>query len=115
LNLPELVRSVSTNEIVVANNSFGAHLASLLQVPLIGIYSGHETWIEWQPVFGENKIVYSELSCSPCHIGDASQCPFDLLCLRQITVDTVLEVLGKTGSARQQPAARSLNFVPLAS
>lgn len=115
LNLPNLLRSVSRNEVVVANNSFGAHLASLLQVPLIGIYSGHETWIEWQPAFGENKIIYSELSCSPCHIGDASQCPFDLLCLRQITVDTVLEVLGKAGPGREEPAERSLNYVPLAS
>jgi ADP-heptose:LPS heptosyltransferase len=114
LLVPKLIRSVSTNKVVVANNSFGAHLASLLRVPLIGIYGGHETWIEWQPVFGETRIVYSDLTCSPCHIGDASQCPFDLLCLRQISVDKVLEVIASIGPRVQERGAQSLNYVPLA-
>jgi ADP-heptose:LPS heptosyltransferase len=114
LPVPELIRSVSANEVAVANNSFGAHLASLLQVPLIGIYSGHETWMEWQPIFGGAKIIYSDLSCSPCHIGDASQCPFDLLCLRQITVDNVLEALASIETGREGAAAGPLNYVPLA-
>lgn len=114
LKVPELISSVSGNRLVIANNSFGAHLASLLQVPLIGIYSGHETWVEWQPAFGDNRIIYSDLSCSPCHIGDASQCPFDLLCLRQITVDNVLEAMGGIETKREERTPQSLNYVPLA-
>jgi ADP-heptose:LPS heptosyltransferase len=112
LSVPELMDSLPANRVVVANNSFGAHLASLLTIPLIGIYSGHETWIEWQPVFGESKILYSDLSCSPCHIGDAAQCPFDLLCLRQITVDHVMELLKAEPKRRAEEQAHSFSYVP---
>lgn len=112
LSVSQLLESLPTNRLVVANNSFGSHLASLLSVPLVGVYSGHETWTEWQPAFGSNRIIYSDLSCSPCHIGDPGQCPFNLLCLRQISVDYVIEQLRQSVAPREDRDTFVFNYVP---
>ena len=111
LGIQKLVLSLKTNGVVIANNSFGAHFASLLNIPVIGIYGGHETFIEWQPPFGENKIIYSDLNCSPCHLAHQSQCPFNLLCLGQITVNDVLKVLHEYKHIQRPMAMRHFNYV----
>lgn len=90
-NLPyaELVNSLSSNTVCVANNSFGAHLAALLGVLVVGIYAGHETVTEWAPVFGCVRVIYTPVKCSPCHIARREDCGHDFQCLTGITVDYV--------------------------
>lgn len=91
LDVDKLIDSLATNVLAVANNSFGAHLSSYIGIPVVAIYGGHETVWEWQPPFGTSEVIYSDLDCSPCHIPSVAHCPYDLLCLRQITVETVIE------------------------
>jgi len=91
LSIPELMNSLSKNVIGIANNSFGAHLFSYFGIPVIAIYSAHETIDEWYPPFGQTTIIYSDVSCSPCHIADISKCTQDLTCLKQISVEVVLK------------------------
>lgn len=71
--------------VCVANNSYGAHLASWLGLRVVGVFGGHETAIEWGPVFGESHILYAPVPCSPCHIPNKEACKFDLRCLKTIS------------------------------
>jgi glycosyltransferase involved in cell wall biosynthesis/ADP-heptose:LPS heptosyltransferase len=91
LDFDEYIDSVARNAVSVANNSFGSHISSYLGIPVVSIYGGQETVEEWGPAFGENIVLSSDVSCSPCHIPEPSWCKYDLICLKQITVDMVFE------------------------
>lgn len=88
LSFSDLIRSVAQNLVCVANNSFGAHIASYLGVETVGIYGGHETSAEWAPFFGRNTVIRKPVPCSPCHLGAAADCMHALRCL-DIPVDLV--------------------------
>ncbi len=89
LNFQALTHSLSENIICIANNSFGAHIGSYLGLAVIAIYGGHETVIEWAPVFNTGYVIHHPVACSPCHIAQPSDCPYALRCLTEITVDIV--------------------------
>ncbi len=95
LEFKNLCDSVEKNRIALVNNSFGAHLCSYLNVDTIAIYGGQETVAEWAPVWGENRVIYSDVSCSPCHLPEVKDCPYDLICLKQITQEMVLTEIYK--------------------
>lgn len=89
LSLHELVVSLQGNSLCIANNSFGAHLASSLGVQTLGVYGGHEAPDEWAPVFGNGSVIHRPVPCSPCHLPRASDCLLNLECLN-ISVEFVL-------------------------
>lgn len=91
LDFRQLVDSVSTNIICIANNSFGAHIASYLGVTVVGIYAGHETVSEWAPVFGESYVINTNELCSPCHIAKQSDCKYKMACINNIRIGYVYE------------------------
>jgi len=95
LELGALIDETARLSLVVANNSFGAHLAANLRVPWIAIYSGQVDIGEWRPMPEGGSVLHCELSCAPCYIGQPRWCPYDLLCLRQIPVETVLRAAMK--------------------
>lgn len=93
LNFGDLYTSLSGNQICVGNNSFGVHLASYAGCRTIGIYSGHELPQQWGPAFNEAKVVMVDAACAPCHLPDRESCPFDMLCLEDISVRTVFDLV----------------------
>ena len=94
LSLDELIDSVSNCEIIIANNSFGAHLPGFLGNKIvISIFSGVVPINEWKPVIGKQKIFYSEISCSPCYLAHSSECAYDMLCLTQISVQSIFDAV----------------------
>lgn len=99
LKMPELMRSLAKNELCIANNSGGAHLASYLGVTSLGIYSGHSSPSEWAPQFYDGYVIHRSAKCSPCHGAKKSDCPNELFCLGDISpVDVynlVVHALGK--------------------
>jgi len=118
LDFKALVRSLSDNRICLANNSFGAHLASYLGLTVVGIYGGTETADEWAPVFGDSYVCHTASSCSPCHLGKLAECRFGLSCLGDITPefvgDQVLALLGAPGTvkfAQPGPSGRSEQII----
>ena len=94
LGFDEMLESLVTNRLVIANNSFAPHICSYLGIPSIAIYSGVETICEWGPPFGSVTIIYSDVPCLPCH-DIAKNCPYDLICLKQITPEYVLNIIEK--------------------
>ncbi len=93
LRFPELSASLSSHETCVGNNSFGVHLASYVGCRTIGIYSGHELPEQWGPAFGDAQVVTVDAPCSPCHLPDRKSCPFDMFCLEDISVQSVLSMI----------------------
>jgi len=100
------------NNIAVVNNSFGAHICSYLNVDTIAIYGGQDTVQEWASIWGENKIIYSDVSCSPCHLPEAKDSPYDLVCLKQIKPEMVLkEIYKKLGLVFNPKKVRLKNII----
>ena len=93
LKFPDLLTSLSANQVCVGNNSFGVHLGSYAGCQTIGIYSGHELPQQWGAPFGDAYAITADAPCSPCHLPDRQSCPYDLFCLTDITVQTVERVI----------------------
>jgi glycosyltransferase involved in cell wall biosynthesis/ADP-heptose:LPS heptosyltransferase len=89
LDFSALTQSLSSNVVCVANNSGGAHLASYLGLTVIGIYSGHELASEWAPQFNDSYTIHRGAQCAPCHGAKREDCPNELFCLTDISVDDV--------------------------
>lgn len=104
LSYGELLKSLRSHLVCVANNSFGAHIASYLGLRVVGVYGGHETVAEWAPVFGDVSVIHIPVECSPCHISHREQCQYNLKCLADISPEYVCTVaqrmLGDNGVMR---------------
>lgn len=92
LDYDELNLSLSRCRVVLSNNSYGGHLAGLLGVPSVIIFSGTELPQEWRPAYGRNIVIYHDIECSPCHSNNVLQCPYDITCM-DISVSDVYEQL----------------------
>lgn len=102
LNLDELCFVLEQAILVVTNDSGPMHLAAALGTPCVALF-GPETPDHYGPVGERNRAIYKRLPCSPCLTpfdGKLFPCPFEVQCLRSISVDEVLqaieEILGKT-------------------
>ncbi len=105
LNIPALMESVAQNAVCIANNSGGAHIASYLDLTVIGVYGGHETAAEWAPVFPNSFVIHREVDCSPCHIATRSDCRYQFHCLSDISVDEVYDLVMKAVTASAVPTS----------
>lgn len=116
LSIPELMQSLASHRLCVANNSGGAHLAAYLGVTVLGVYGGHETVAEWAPVFGESYVLHQDATCSPCHIPAQRDCPHQFFCLADIAVEDVYARCGEllASDGRLDLANRSKGSVPSA-
>jgi len=73
---------------MITNDSGLMHVAAAVNTPLIGIYGS--TTPDFTPPLTDNAhIQYLRLECSPCF---KRECPLKHLnCLRQISVDSILD------------------------
>lgn len=93
LSMGDLIDSLVKNVLTISNNSFGAHISSYLGIATIAIYSGHEFVSQWGPAFGNTTVIYSKVSCAPCHKRLERDCPHDNVCIKQITPDHVIGLM----------------------
>jgi hypothetical protein len=79
--LPHLL---SCCALFIGNNSGPQHIAAAIGIPTIGIHSGVVDAIEWGPI-GERAIALQRnMTCSPCYLANASDCPRNLACLQRL-------------------------------
>ncbi|MEN3535363.1 glycosyltransferase family 9 protein [Microbispora sp. ZYX-F-249] len=78
LDVPVLAALIDAVDVVVCNNSGGAHLASALGTPVVVLFAGTEQVEQYRPRFGPASILTVPTACSPCR---QFACPFALDCL----------------------------------
>jgi hypothetical protein len=81
-SLAELPRVLSACALYIGNDSGPKHIAAALGVPTIGIHSGVVDAIEWGPVGRRALALRRNMTCSPCYLANADDCPRALACLR---------------------------------
>jgi ADP-heptose:LPS heptosyltransferase/GT2 family glycosyltransferase len=90
LPLSELPTLLARASLFVGNNSGPQHMAASLGIPTIGIHSGVVDAHEWGPLGARAVAVRRHMSCSPCFIEHAKDCPRGLACLSGIDSRDVL-------------------------
>ncbi len=93
LLMEALFEHAAKNQVIVSNDSFGAHLAYQVGASLVEVLSGVGPIAEFSACFGPHTILREEVPCSPCHISSKEICPYDLKCLTQIRVEQVLDAV----------------------
>jgi O-antigen biosynthesis protein len=89
LTLTELQKLLTTSALFVGNNSGPQHLAAALGIPTVGIHSGVVDAHEWGPLGTQAVAIRRDVSCSPCYIEYAKDCPRKLACLKDLAVADV--------------------------
>jgi ADP-heptose:LPS heptosyltransferase len=100
-DLPVLLAACA---LYIGNNSGPKHIAAGLGVPTIGIHSGVVDAVEWGPLGERAVALRRNMSCSPCYLARAADCPRALACLRLLepeAVHRVAEMLLARPVARQ--------------
>ena len=77
--------------VLLACDSETAHLAAHLGLPAIVLFGPNAP--EWKrPLGKQSKVICEYAACSPCYL---SRCPIDLRCQSSISIDRVVQELGK--------------------
>jgi ADP-heptose:LPS heptosyltransferase/GT2 family glycosyltransferase len=77
-DLPTLLRACA---LFVGNNSGPQHIAAHLGVPTVGVHAGIVDAREWGPFGPLSVAVQRRMSCGPCYIEFADECPRGFACL----------------------------------
>jgi ADP-heptose:LPS heptosyltransferase/GT2 family glycosyltransferase len=87
--LSDLPRLLSACCLYIGNDSGPKHIAAALGVATIGIHSGVVDAIEWGPVGRRAVALRRDMTCSPCYLAKAEDCPRGLACLRHLEPSVV--------------------------
>jgi heptosyltransferase-3 len=91
----------------VGNDSGMAHLAAAVGCRTIALFGPSDPAV-WAPRGRDVRIVYKQKSCSPCHPPPSAPPPCDRNCMTAITVEEVLEGIGRSKSpAREGKTGRT--------
>lgn len=93
LSMETLLEYAAKDQVIVSNDSFGAHLAYHVGASLVEIFSGIAPISEFSAGFGPCSLLQEEVACSPCHISSKELCPYELKCLNHIRVDQVFDTV----------------------
>ncbi len=79
---------LSNCELYIGNDTGAMHLASLVGVPCIALFSARDTVGKWHPIGENNIILRANVDCSGCML---ETCTKGNACLNAISVEQVLE------------------------
>lgn len=96
--LSELAALIARCTLLVGNDSAPGHVAAAAGVPVVTLFGPTSPSFGYAP-YGKNvEIVEKELACRPCHHHGPMECPKEhFRCMKDITVDDVMEAVEKTG------------------
>lgn len=90
-NLGELPALLKACDLFIGNDSGPGHLAAIVGLPVLSIFSGTNTPAHWHPWTKRLELVYHAVPCSPC---ESIRCPLGHHdCMRRITVEQVWDRL----------------------
>ena len=90
VSLADLPQLLARAVLFVGNNSGPQHMAASLGIPTVAVHSGVVDAHEWGPRGPRAVAIRRQMSCSPCYIEHAKDCPRALECLTGINSRDVL-------------------------
>jgi len=84
VKLDDLAGLLVRCRLFIGNDSGPKHIAAMVGVPTIGIHSGVVDAVEWGPVGRRAVALQRNMSCSPCYLAHAEDCPRGLACLHAL-------------------------------
>jgi ADP-heptose:LPS heptosyltransferase len=92
-SLSETAAIIQKSSLLVSGDSGVLHIAVGLGVPTVSLF-GPGRAKKWAPQGGHHIVINKGLPCSPCTtFGNTPPCPNDLRCMRDITVDEVVNAV----------------------
>ncbi len=88
-SLNDLSGLLSACCLYIGNDSGPKHIAAAIGIPTIGIHSGVVDAKEWGPVGRRAVALRRNMTCSPCYLAKAEDCPRQLACLRHLEPSVV--------------------------
>ena len=89
--LVDLPRLLKHCVLYIGNDSGPKHIASAIGIATIGIHSGVVDPVEWGPIGVNAVALRRNMTCSPCYLANAEDCPRALACLRFLEPNLVYE------------------------
>ena len=109
-SLADLPRLLKNCVLYIVNDSGPKHIAAAIGVPTVGIHSGVVDPVEWGPLGPNAVALRRNMTCSPCYLANAEDCPRSLACLRLFEPNLVYEaadlLLRGGGTRLDEDAAR---------
>jgi 3'(2'),5'-bisphosphate nucleotidase len=105
-SLVALPKLLAACVLYIGNDSGPKHIAAAMGLPTIGIHSGVVDAAEWGPVGERAVAMRRNMTCSPCYLAVAADCPRNLACLRGLEVNQV-HLLAEAMLARPIGAAKT--------
>ncbi len=90
-SLYDLPRLLLHCALYIGNDSGPKHLAAAVGIPTIGVHSGVVDPVEWGPLGPSAVALRRNMTCSPCYLANAEDCPRSLACLRLLEPNLVYE------------------------
>ncbi|MBC8019394.1 MAG: glycosyltransferase family 9 protein [Verrucomicrobia bacterium] len=92
-SLPETAAVIQKSAMLLSGDSGVLHIAAGLGVPTVSLF-GPGRAKKWAPRGDHHIVINKELPCSPCTIfGNTPSCPDNARCMRDITVDEVVNAV----------------------
>jgi ADP-heptose:LPS heptosyltransferase/GT2 family glycosyltransferase len=109
-SLVDLPRLLKNCVLYIGNDSGPKHIAAAVGIPTVGIHSGVVDPVEWGPIGPNAVALRRNMTCSPCYLANADDCPRSLACLRFFEPNLVYEtadMLLKRSGPVVVPAAKA--------
>ena len=90
-SLADLPRLLKNCVLYIGNDSGPKHIAAAVGIPTVGIHSGVVDPVEWGPIGPNAVALRRNMTCSPCYLAKAEDCPRSLACLRFFEPNLVYE------------------------
>ena len=90
-SLADLPRLLKNCVLYIGNDSGPKHIAAAVGIPTIGIHSGVVDPVEWGPIGPNAVALRRNMTCSPCYLAKAEDCPRALACLQFFEPNLVYE------------------------
>jgi ADP-heptose:LPS heptosyltransferase/GT2 family glycosyltransferase len=90
-SLVDLPRVLLNCALYIGNDSGPKHIAAAIGMPTIGVHSGVVDPVEWGPLGPRAIALRRNMTCSPCYLAKAEDCPRSLACLRFLEPNLVYE------------------------
>jgi lipopolysaccharide heptosyltransferase II len=89
LSLSHFMAILERLDFFVGNDSGPTHLAAAAGIPTLGVYAGTIDAAQWAPLGPKAAVIQKKMRCSPCFLAKKPDCPYDIACLGDLSVNDV--------------------------